>query len=161
MSRQKVGVNLGIAHTVAEAVLGQIHEDASGNHYMYLQADGAVTGGTLYVYDHASGQIEDQADVTNYPADADSMPICISPVTLADNEYVWAFVGPGQATCLTDATGVATANDICYVSATAGCVSSGVTAALLKGVSVDTAITGGASGTIRAANRMFSEDLPS
>lgn len=159
MSGQLVGINLGTAHTTPEAALGTLHVDASGNHFMYLQADGAVTTALLYNYVISTGQIADQIDSTVQPADVESVLGCVSPVTLADNEYVWAFVGPGQVTLTTDATGVAAIDAIIYVSATAGTVSSGATATLLKGASSDAVIAGGATGTIRFATRIWSEDL--
>lgn len=159
MTKQFVGAKLGVAHTVPEAPLGQIHEDANGNHYMYLQADGAVVANTPYSYDNATGQIEDICDAGVIPLDTESTPVCVSSFALADNEYGWIFVGPGYFTCTTDATGVAAANDIIHISATVGTLSSGVTAALLKGVNATAIITGGASGTFYATNRMWAEDL--
>lgn len=160
MSTQILGVEIGVADTVAKFPLGSEYRTPDGDEYVYMQADGAVTSGLLYAYDRNTWQVEDPADATNFPADTKSIFVGVSPVTLADNEYTWVFVGPGEITCLTDATGVAAADAICYISATAGTVSSGATAALLKGVSADAIIAGGASGTIRAANRMWSEDLP-
>lgn len=160
MSRQFVGARLGVAHTYQEAPLGTIHEEPNGDTFMYLQADGAVTLQNLYSYDTTTWQIEDPADAAVTPADAGSEFLCVSPVTLADNEYVWAFVGPGRATIVTDATGVTAADLILYVSATAGTVSSGATAALLKGAHADAAITGAAAGVIHFSNRIYSEDLP-
>lgn len=160
MSRQFVGALLGVAHTTQQAPLGSIHEEPNGDTYMYLQADGAVTLQNLYSYDTTTFQIEDQADAAVTPADTGSEFLCVSPVTLADNEFVWAFVGPGRCTIVTDSTGVTAVDLITYVSATAGTVSSGATAALLKGAHADAVITGGAAGVIHFANRIWSEDLP-
>lgn len=159
MGKQFVGAELGVAHTNPQTALGTVHEAANGSVYMYLQADGAVTKELLYVYDQTDGQITEAADAAVDPADSESAPLCISPVTLADNEYVWAFVGPGSATCNSDGNGV-TADAICYVSATAGKFSSTATAALLKGVRVDTTIGASTTGTLLAVNRLWSEDLP-
>lgn len=160
MSQQLVGVNLGAAHTVPEAALGTEHVDASGNHFIYMQADGAVVAYELMSYDAATWQIEDQADAAVTPADTGSESLCVCSFALADNEYGWAFVGPGQAVVKTDSTGVTAADIILYVSATAGTVSSGATAALLKGAHADAVIAGGATGTIVFTNRIWSEDLP-
>lgn len=161
---QQLGVEIGVAHTTQRHALGAIHVvPASGTtpaaHYMYLQADGAVTKDLLYNYDMATGQIEDQADATNFPQDAENAVLCVSPVTLADNEFAWVFIGPGGITLTTDSNG-ATAEAILYVSATAGTVSSTATAALLKTAHCQTTITGGATGTVYFAGRIWSEDLP-
>ena len=160
MGGQQAGVLLSTALTTQDHKLGAIHITPAGDHYMFLQADGAVLAGQPYSYDPSTFQIEDLADAAVVPANVETVPICVSPVALADNEYGWAFVGPGAFTCLTDATGVTAAGLICYVSATVGTLTSGATAALLKGVRTEAVITGGASGTFYAANRMFSEDLP-
>jgi len=160
MSGQSLGAKLGVAYTTQVHNLGDKYVSPDGDTYIFMQADGAVTKDLLYTYSQTGWQIEDQADAANFPADTKMVYVCISPVTLADNEYAWVFVGPGSATCTSDATGVTAADAICYISATAGTISSGATAALLKGVSADAAITGGATGTINAVNRMWSEDLP-
>lgn len=154
MSEQILGARLGVAYTNQDYKLGTVYKHPNGNTYIFMQADGAVTLNRLYVYDQSTWQIEDEADLAGFPADAHTQPACVSPVTLADNEYAFVFVGPGQHSCVTDATGIAGANDIVYVSATAGTVSSGATAALLAGVSADAVIAGGATGTINAVNRM-------
>lgn len=154
MSGQLVGAKLGVAYTTQDFQLGAQYKTPDGDCYVFMQADGAVTLNRLYVYDQSTWQVEDEADLAGYPADAHTQPACISSVTLADNEYAFVFVGPGQHSCVTDSTGIAGANDIVYVSATAGTVSSGATAAMLAGVSADAAITGAATGTINAVNRM-------
>lgn len=159
MSGQILGAKLGVAYTTQDFNLGDEYITPDGDHYMFMQADGAVTKDLLYTYDASTWQVEDQADVTNFPQDAETIPVCISPVTLADNEYAWVFVGPGSITATSDGNGV-TAEAICYVSATAGTVSSTATAALLKGVHAQTTIGASTTGTILAVNRMFSEDLP-
>ena len=161
MTKQFVGAKLGVAHTSPEARLGEEHYDPStGKHYMYMQADGAVIADTPYNYDAATFQIEDKADVAVIPADSTSVPICFSSFALGDNEYGWIFVGPGPFSAVTDATGITAANAIVYISATVGTLSSGATAALLKGVSTEAVVTGGATGTFYARNRLWSEDLP-
>lgn len=138
-----------------EAQLGELYVDKMGNHYRYMQADGEVTAYDVYSYVPGTWQIDASADAAVNPADAHNVPVCVwdgSATALADNEFAWVFVGPGLFTADTDTTGVAGANDIIYVSATAGKLSSGATAAFLAGVSTTAAITGEATGTFYAAH---------
>lgn len=154
-----MGAKIGHAYTTQDFTLGAVYETPDGDVYMFMQADGAVTKDLLYTYDASSWQIEDQADATNFPQDAETIPLCVSPVTLTDNQYAWVFVGPGAITLTADSNG-ATAEAILYVSATAGTVSSTATAALLKGAHTQSTISGAATGTVYAVNRLWSEDLP-
>lgn len=161
---QLLGAEFGVAFTTDKHGVGaetyKVESDGIRSYHIWMQADGAVEANVPYSYDAATFQIEDKADAGVIPADADTAPICVSPVALADNEYGWVFVGPGKFTATTDATGVVAARDIVYISATVGTLSSGATAALLKGVGSEAVITGGASGTFYATNRLFAEDLP-
>lgn len=160
MSNQIVGAKLDIAYTRQEFTLGALYNHPTRGTFMFLQADGAVIADTPYTYDEATFQIEDKADVGVLPLDTGSVAICVSPVALADNEYAWVFVGPGYFNAITDATGVTAAQLITYISATVGTLTSGATAALLKGVSTEAVIAGGATGTFYAKGRLYSEDLP-
>lgn len=159
MAKQTLGFQLAVAHTTPRHAIGTTHETADGDNYIYMQADGAVTKDLFYTYDFSTWQIEDPSDETNFPQTAETISLCVSPVTLADNEYAWVFVGPGSITLTADANG-ATAEAILYVSATAGTVSSTATAALLKGAHTQTTIGNGATGTVYFPNRIWSEDLP-
>lgn len=161
MSFQGPGPVLSQIDATPKTRLGTLYIDEDGNHYRYAQADGAVTA--LQVYDLIQGtwQINAQADATVNPADAHVAHLCVwdqSSTALADNECAWVFVGPGAFTCLTDATGVAGANDIVYVSATAGTLSSGATTLFIPGVHTVAAITGAASGTFYAAHQLYAVD---
>lgn len=160
MAKQFVGALLGVAHTTPQTLLGDEHYDPStGKTYMYMQADGAVIADTPYTYDAASFQIEDKADAGVLPVDGGSVPICFTSFALADNDFAWVFVGPGPFNSVTDATGVTAAQLATHISATVGTLSSGVTAALLKGVRSEAVIAAGATGTFYASNRLFAEDL--
>lgn len=161
MSKQFVGALLGVAHTTPQTAVGAEHFDpTTQKHYIYMQADGAVIADTPYTYDSATFQIEDKADVGVLPVDAGSVPICFSSFALADDEYGWIFVGPGPFNSVTDATGATAAQLITYISATVGTLSSGATAALLKGVRSEAVIAAGATGAFYATGRLYSEDLP-
>lgn len=159
MGQQIIGPKLDVAYTTQDYAIGTEYVHPTRGTFRFMQADGAVTKDLLYTYDQSTNQVEDQADATNFPQDAETIPLCISSVTLTDNQYAWFFVGPGYATCTSDGNGV-TAEAICYVSATAGTFSSTATAALLKGVHVQTTIGASTTGTLLAVNRMYSEDLP-
>lgn len=152
--RQLDGVNLTETTTKQYHQLGTVHETESGDVYIYAQADGAVTAFDVYNLVPGTWQIDAPADVAANPANAHNIHACVPQVAFADNEYGWVFVGPGQFTADTDTTGVAGANDIIYVSATAGKLSSGATAAFLPGVHTTAAITGEATGTFYAAERL-------
>lgn len=160
MGGQQAGVLLSTALTTQDHKLGAIHITPDGTHLMFLQADGAVLAGQPYSYDASTFQIEDLADAAVVPANLETVPICVSPMALADNEYGWVVVGPGSFSCLTDATGVTAAGLLCYISATVGTLTSGATAAILQGVRTEAVITGGASGTFYATVRMYAQDLP-
>jgi hypothetical protein len=147
--------------TDQRAELGELYIDKAGNHYRYMQADGAVTSYDVYSYVPGTWQIDAVADATVNPADAHLVALCVwdgSATALADNEYAWVFVGPGLFTADTDATGVAGANDEISVSATAGKLSSGATAALVPGVHTTAAITGLATGTFYATLPLYTVD---
>ena len=154
---QTFGVTLDEINTNPKHSLGDVHVTHDGSTYIYAQADGAVTAYDVYNLVPGTWQIDAQADAAVNPADAHNIFLCVwdgSSTALADNEYAWVFVGPGSFTADTDSTGVAGANDIVYVSATAGKLSSGATAAILPGVHATAAITGDATGTFYAAERM-------
>lgn len=161
MSKQNIAIDLTAIDTTPTAGLGELHIDKDGNHYRYAQADGAVTAYDVYDIVPGTWQINAQADAAVNPADAHLAHGCVwdgSSTALADDEYAWVFVGPGSFTADTDATGVAGANDIIYVSATAGKLSSGATAAFIPGVLATAAITGLATGTFYAATQLYIVD---
>lgn len=154
MAKQNDGVNLTETTTKPFHSLGDVHETENGDVYIYAQADGAVTQYNVYNLVPGTWQIDASADAAVNPADAHNIHACVPQVAFADDEYGWVFVGPGEFTADTDITGVAGANDIVYVSATAGKLSSGATAAFLPGVHTTAAITGDATGIFYAAERL-------
>lgn len=162
MGHQIAAAQLGIAFSEPEdgAVLGQLYIDNLGNHYRFMQADGAVNANEPFSYRPNTWQIEDQLDLTVTPADTESVPFCVSSVALADNEYAWVFVGPGLFTC--KVAGNVAADALIYGHATAGQIDDAATAMLLRGVSAPAAITAsaGETGTFYAAVPLYAVDLP-
>ena len=161
MSYQKVAIDITKIDASPAYPLGMPYIADNGNHYRYAQADGAVTAYDVYDLIPGTWQINAQADAGVNPADAHLIHACVhegSSTALADNECAWVFVGPGSFTADTDSNGVAGANDIIYVSATAGKLSSTATAALIPGVMATGAITGDATGTFYAANALYVVD---
>lgn len=157
--KQLNGVSLGETSTTQHFTLGAEHVDEDGNVYKYAQADGTVTAYDVYNLVPGTWQIDAVADAGVNPATAHNIHACVPQIAFADDEYGWVFVGPGEFIADTDSTGVAGANDIVYVSATAGKLSSGATAGLLAGVHTTAAITGDATGTFYAAERLQVVDL--
>lgn len=161
MSYQQPGIDITRIDTSATAVLGQLYVDNLGNHYRYMQADGAVTAYNLYSYIQGTWQIDAQIDLTVTPADGESVPVCVwdqSSTALADDEYAWVFVGPGAFTTTTAASVAADA--IIYGHATAGLVDDAATAIILNGVTCPVAIGSATTGTFYAMSQMWATDLP-
>lgn len=152
MSHQKFAPNLSTAHTTPEATLGELYIDEDGNHFRYMQADGAVTKDLLYTT--TNGWEIDTALVTGTVTSGKVAGLCISDVTLADDEYAWVFVGPGLET-LSSAAAIAADAKI-YTSATAGKIdddSSGQI--LIPGLVATTAFASAVTGTVRAMHEMY------
>lgn len=165
MSKQLISPQIGVADSTPKFGSGELYIDEKGNHYRYLQADGAVTADLIYSIKfttESDGTITRKIDaaitVGSTPADGESVPCCISPVTLADGEYTWAFVGPGLVT-LSTKTAVA-ADAIIYGSATAGKVDDAATACLIRGLAAISAIASATTGTFYAATPLYAVDLP-
>jgi len=156
MSMQKI-VELGVAHTTPQHALGELHIDEKGNHFRYMQADGAVVADVLYSYRAVTWQIENYIKLATDPATAECTACCASPMALADNEYGWVFVGPGEVT-LTTAGNVA-ADAIIYGVNGNGTVDDAAVALLLDGLTCPAAITGATTGTFYAARPMIALDL--
>jgi len=160
---QQLGVEIGVAHTTPKHALGAIYTSPAsgvtiGTTYMYLQADGAVTTALFYTYNEVTGQIEDTLEVAVHPADGKTKPLCVSPLTLADNEYAWVVIGPGVFTATSaEALDV---DDVLYGHATVGTVADTASACFVPGVTVQTAIGSATTGTFVAHNRMNAYDLP-
>lgn len=161
MSQQKTFVNLTAIDTTPQHTLGELYIDSKGNHYRYLQADGAVVAKNLYSFVPGTWQIDAPLDVGTTPGDGESVPLCVwdgSDTDLADEEYAWVFVGPGTFSTIT-AAGV-TAKAICYGHATAGLIDDAATATLLRGVHAPTTIGSATEGTFYAAHELYATDLP-
>jgi len=159
MTAQKRGVKLATVYTTQEFGLGEIHVTPEGNTYQFMQADGAVTLDKFYVYDQTTWQITELLDLTVNPADTKTQPVCVSEVTLADNEYTWAIVGPHNGFAGTAAEDI-DALDVVYMHATAGAVGDTASAGFLPMVAPAAAILSGATGTFVANARMYAYDLP-
>ncbi len=95
--------------------LGQRMEDADGNVYVYVQADGAVAAGDVVLLTEAFQA--DAIDTTNSAA-AIGDKVGVAKGTLTDNQYGWAQIY-GVASAINAATG-ATANTVLNTTATAG-----------------------------------------
>lgn len=158
MTKQFAKARLGVVYTANEHGLGALHVDpATYTTYMFMQADGAVTKELFYVYDDSTFQIEDPLELAVNPADGKVKAVCVSPVTLADNEYAWVAVGPGSF--VANSAEALDVDDILYGHATAGKVADTISACLLPGVTVQTAIGSATTGTFQAIGRMYAQDL--
>lgn len=95
--------------------LGQRMQDADGNEFVYVQADGAVTAGDVVILTEAFQA--DALDLTNSNG-AIGDKVGVAKGTLADNAYGWVQIY-GVASAVNAATG-ATANTRLNSTATAG-----------------------------------------
>ena len=158
MSSQRIAVEIGVAHTTPKHGLGELHIDEEGNHYRYMQADGAVTKDLLYNYVPGTWQIDSVIKLAVNPADGKRVPCCVSPVNLADDEYAWVFVGPGAVTLT--AAGAVAASAVIYGVNGNGTVDDAATACLLPGLTLPAAISSAGTGTFYATQPLVAEDLP-
>lgn len=150
MGAQIPGVKLNVAYANNDCGLGSLHIDPEGNHFRFLQAEGAVTKQLLYTVDQELFQIDDLIDEAVEPAANEGKAGCITQVTLADNEFVWAFVGPGYFTGTADGGGVA-ADALCYASTTAGAIGTTAVGLILRGITAQSAVTASQTGTFVAS----------
>lgn len=164
MSRQLYTRDITTESVVALHTLGSIGEDEAGNTYQYMQANGAKVASNLYSYHSSTGtastswQVEDIADAATTPADGEAVPLCCPQIAMTDNYYAWVFVGPGD---FTGTSGDAiTVDTKLYLHATAGAITDGATAGLLRGVTIPLAIGSATTTTFHAAHRIVAEDLP-
>lgn len=157
MSKQLTAVELGVQHEDPQFNLGELYIDELGNHYRYMQADGAVTADILYSYRPTTWQIEDVIKLATTPATAECVACCASSIALTDNYYAWVFVGPGEVT-LTTAGDVA-ADAIIYGVNADGTVDDAATACLIDGLVCPVAITGATTGTFFAVKPLAALDL--
>jgi hypothetical protein len=157
MGHQNYAFDPGTQSVTQLAPLGQLHIDDDGNHFRYMQADGAVTKNLLYTYRPTTWQIEEYVKLATDPATAEVMCCCSSEINLTDNYYAWVFVGPGEVT-LTTAGDVA-ADAIIYGVNGNGTVDDAATACLLDGLTCPVAITGATTGTFYAARPLIALDL--
>ena len=159
MTAQKRGAKLATVYTTQEFGLGETHVAPDGSVYMFMQADGAVTKELFYTYDEATFQIEDPLEVAVHPADTKTKPLCVSQVTLADNEYAWVIVGPHSGFTANAAEAV-DADDVLYGHATAGKLGDTASACFVPQVTVTAAIGSATTGTFVATAKMYAYDLP-
>lgn len=94
--------------------LGQRMQDADGNEYVYVQANGAIVANDVVIYTEAFQA--DQADTTN-SATAFGDRAGIAAGSLADNDYGWIQIY-GQATA--NVANSCAANTALNTTATAG-----------------------------------------
>ena len=161
MSFQGPAPDITVIDSSPKSRLGTLYIDEDGNHYRYMQADGAVTAKNLYSYIATTWQIDAGIDLGVTPANTESVPMCVwdqSDTALADNECAWVFVGPGYFTTTTAAAVAADA--ICYGHATTGLIDDAATACLLPGVAAVSAIASATTGTFFACHGMYASDLP-
>lgn len=159
MSGQTIGVKLNKVYTTCDHNLGDVHVAPDGSTYIFMQADGAVTKELFYCYDDTTWQIEDAVEVAVNPADGKTKPVCVSQVTLADNEYTWAIVGPHTGFTANSAEAL-DADDVLYGHATAGKLADTASACFVPQVTVRAAIGSATTGTFVAQARMYAYDLP-
>jgi len=157
MSMQKTAVELSVQDLVPRHGLGELYIDQAGNHYRYMQADGAVVANLLYSYRPYTWQIEDYILLATTPATAECVPCCASPIAITDNYYAWVFVGPGTVT-LTTAGDVA-ADAIIYGVNGNGTVDDAAVACLIDGLTCPVAISGATTGTFYAVKPLAALDL--
>jgi hypothetical protein len=157
MSKQLTAVELGLQSATPLHALGELYIDDDGNHYRYMQADGAVVANVLYSYRPVTWQIEEYIKLATDPATAEVMGACASTIAITDNYYAWVFVGPGQVT-LTTAGSVA-ADAIIYGVNGNGTVDDAAVALLLDGLTCPAAITGATTGTFYALRPLMALDL--
>lgn len=157
MSLNKPTVDITKEEATPQFALGELYVDRKGNHFRYMQADGAVVANLLYSYRPVTWQIEEYIKLATDPATAEVMCACASPIAITDNYYAWVFVGPGQVT-LTTAGNVA-ADAIIYGVNGNGTVDDAATACLLDGLTCPAAITGATTGTFYANRPLQAIDL--
>lgn len=95
--------------------LGQRMQDADGNEFVYVQANGGITAGDVVLLTEAFQA--DQLDTTNSNG-AIGDRVGVAKGTLTDNQYGWVQVY-GVASAINAATG-ATANTVLNSTSTAG-----------------------------------------
>lgn len=107
-----LGAKIGDTHDTAQHAL-MTTTDAKGSRFMYVQADGAVTGPGYVVSIDPTGQ----AVMVSTSNDARGNPIGVAVVAMADNEYGWVQIkGP----CQVRVAASAAANARLNTTATAG-----------------------------------------
>ena len=155
MSGQLVAVDTTLQSVTALFPLGTLHVDNLGNHFRYMQAEGAVTKNLLYTYDNDVWAV-DAPLTTTVAASGEIHPLCASPVAMTDNYYAWVFVGPGRVT-LTAATALAiVAQAKIYTSAVAGMVDDDASGEILiPGLVSYDAIATAATGTFMASIGLY------
>ena len=158
MTVQTIAAEIGLQHEDRQHGLGALYIDDNGNHFRYMQADGAVVADVLYNYRPITWQIEDYIISGTTPASAEVATVCVSPIAITDNYYAWVFVGPGTVTITT--AGDVAADAIVYGTGGNGTVDDTADACLLDGLTCPAAITGAVAGTFYAAKALIAIDLP-
>lgn len=102
--------------------LGDRYCDDSGNEYLFVQANGAITANDVVIIDEAYQA--DQADTTN-SAGALGDRVGVAAATFADDEYGWVQV---KGTCTINVGSSCAANTKLNTTATAGRVDDDATA---------------------------------
>lgn len=108
--------------TTAKWSLNAVEWDASGNAYVYVQADGAITANDAVIISEA-GQA-DQLDLTNSNG-ALGDRVGVAPATFADNEYGWIQI---HGACTLNVGSSAAVNTKLNSTSTAGRVDDDATA---------------------------------
>lgn len=158
MSKQLTAVDLNVQDASPKFNLGELHIDEDGNHYRYMQADGAVAANLLYSYRPVTWQIDAPIKLNVVPAATGAVPCCASKIAITDNYYAWVFVGPGTVT-LTTAGNVAKDVPIYGVNGD-GTVDDAATGIILNGLTCPVAITGATTGLFYACYGLCAVDLP-
>lgn len=94
--------------------LGQRMQDADGNEFVYVQADGAITANDVVILTEAFQA--DQIDTTN-SAGAIGDKVGVAKGTLADDQYGWVQI---YGTCTVNVASSCAANTKLNTTATAG-----------------------------------------
>lgn len=121
MSGPMAGVDFDGAITIGDRApafppfsLGQRMQDADGNEYVFVQADGAITANDVVILTEAFQA--DQIDTTN-SAGAIGDKVGVAKGTLADDDYGWVQI---YGTCTANVGSSCAANTKLNTTSTAG-----------------------------------------
>ena len=138
-----IGVSLTAPAATSSFRLGSRHEDESGNEYVYVHANGAITGaGYTCIIDSAY-----EAAMVSTSNDLANNMIGIPLAAFADNDYGWLAV---KGTAQVRATSGALLNVSLNTTGTAGLLDDDATAGSFKVVGLALTATAGSTTNVLA-----------